>query len=129
MTAEVTHSTTASGVRGLCLRSRFEHELVHIAPAPVFAGLEALHYWVSGSPEVLGRVLIGRRVATADVAAAKTEPKVYPPAPGLEAFFAALGGVRADGPYLAQMGALHDRASSWRSRAWRSHPPRSAPAS
>jgi len=46
---------------------RLEHDLIDVAPAPVFAWLEGLDDWVFGRMEVFGRVLVLRGVATANM--------------------------------------------------------------
>jgi len=46
---------------------RLEHDLIDVAPAPVFAWLEGLDDRVIGRMEVFGRVLVFRGVATANV--------------------------------------------------------------
>jgi hypothetical protein len=47
----------------------FEHEFVHVAPHPIFAGLDGADDRVLGGVKVLGGVLIFGRIAAADVAA------------------------------------------------------------
>ncbi len=46
---------------------RLEHDLIDVAPAPVFARLEGLDDRVIGRMEVFGRVLVLRGVATANM--------------------------------------------------------------
>jgi hypothetical protein len=46
---------------------RLEHDLIDVAPAPVFAWLEGLDDRVIARMEVFGRVLVLRGVATADM--------------------------------------------------------------
>src|SRR5207248_1018323 len=57
---------------------RLEEQLVHVAPAPVLAGLEAPHDGVVGRMEVLGGVPAWRVVTASDVAALLTQPQVDP---------------------------------------------------
>jgi hypothetical protein len=67
----------------------FQHDLVNITPAPVFARLDRTHEGVVGGMEVLGGVLILGRIAAAHVSAGKAETKMNPGVAQLEAFFAA----------------------------------------
>ena len=76
------------------MRRRLEPELIDVAPAPVFAGLEAAHDGVLGLMEVLGCMRVGRIVAAADVAAFETEAQMHPFVSGRETFFAPLGCLR-----------------------------------
>jgi hypothetical protein len=46
-----------------------QYDLVYIAPAPTFTGLEGAHDGMAGAMEMFGGVFTGRLVATADVAA------------------------------------------------------------
>src|SRR5438552_2693772 len=69
-------------------------DLVDIAPAPVLAGLERGDDRMLRRMVVLGRVLVLRVVATADVAAGPAQAKVHPGVAGCEALLAA-GGVRS----------------------------------
>ncbi len=46
---------------------RLEHDLIDVAPAPVFVWLEGLDDRVFGRMEVFGRVLVLRGVATANM--------------------------------------------------------------
>src|SRR5690242_19871333 len=69
---------TSAGRRSGWLGRRLHHELVHVAPPPILAGLEALHDRVVRLVEVLRRVLVGRAVATPHVPALQTEPKMHP---------------------------------------------------
>src|SRR3954464_15741401 len=66
-------------------------ELVHVAPAPVFAGVERLNDGVLGGVEMFGGVAVGRAVAASHVTADKTQAKVDPLSADLQAVFAALG--------------------------------------
>ena len=60
-----------------------EGALVRVAPRPILAALEGRDHRVLGGVEVLGRVLVGRRVAAGDVAAGEALAKVHPaPADG-----------------------------------------------
>src|SRR5436309_12069091 len=58
----------------LCLQKH----LVHIAPRPVIPRLDRPHDRVLAPVEMLGRVLVLRRVAAADVAAGEAEPEMDP---------------------------------------------------
>src|SRR5712692_2519262 len=57
---------------------RSDENLIDIAPAPVLPGLEGSDDGVPGGAEVLGRVLVRRRIATPDVAALAAEPQMDP---------------------------------------------------
>lgn len=81
-----------------------ERHFVHVAPPPFLAGLEGAHDGVLGGVKVLCGVLVFGRVATADVAALKTEAEVYPAVACPETFFAALGRARGDVADVAQRG-------------------------
>src|SRR2546426_75545 len=65
------------------------HEIVDEAVRPLLVGLERLDGRVPGLVEVLGRVLVRRVVAAADVTANHAEPEVDPLVSRLEAFLAA----------------------------------------
>src|SRR3954470_8587500 len=65
-------------------------DFVHVAPAPVFAGLERFHDGVLGPVKMLGGVAVGRAVAASDVPAGKAQPKVDPLSTDLQAIFATL---------------------------------------
>jgi hypothetical protein len=66
----------------------FQHDLVNVAPAPFFAGLEGTHKGVVSGVEVLSGVLILGRVAAANVATRKTQAKMNPGVAHLEALLA-----------------------------------------
>jgi hypothetical protein len=65
-------------------------DFVHVAPDPNLPRLKGLHQWVLGSIEVLGRVLVRARIATAHVSADETFPEVNPPVTARQALLAAL---------------------------------------
>ena len=64
------------------------HNLVDIAPAPVFTGLEGLDKGMAGRMKMSGSVLVFRRVAAAYVSAGKAEPQVDPLVSGFHTIFA-----------------------------------------
>src|ERR1700730_4348908 len=66
-----------------------EHDLVDEAPAPALGRIIALDDRMLGGVEMLGRVLTGRLVATADMAARAADAQVEPGVAGLQAFLAA----------------------------------------
>src|SRR2546421_11426626 len=68
-----------------------EHSVVDVAVHPVLAALERLDDRMAGGAEVLGRVLVLRRVAAANVAADLAQAQVNPGVPHLQTFLAALG--------------------------------------
>src|SRR5262249_9346627 len=97
----------AAGPRGLKAGSHralrpFEEDLVDVAPGPVLARLERADEGVVRAVEVLGGVLVLRRIAAADVAAGEAEPEVDPAVPHLEALLATVG-VRGDVADLVQV--------------------------
>src|SRR6476659_490685 len=85
------------------LHRRLEEQLVHVAPAPVLAGLEAPHDGVAGRMEVLGGMSAWRVVATADVAALLTQPQVDPAAARGQTFLATSRGLRIDVSHLGEV--------------------------
>src|SRR5581483_4522457 len=96
------------GRLSLVARYEPEHQLVHVAPAPVLAGFRRADERVPARVEVGCGVLARRVVATADVAALLAHPQVYPAHPEGEAFLAArdvLGQLEeADGVEMAARG-------------------------
>jgi hypothetical protein len=93
--------------------SGLKQKFVHVAPQPVFAGLDRLDDGVPGGVKMLSGVLVFRRIATADMAAFETEAQMDPGIAHLEALFATLG-VRLGVFRLLQVnaGGTH---SSWAS--------------
>src|SRR6266403_6096543 len=85
--------------------SKLHHELVDVAPAPIFPTFERGDDRVLGRSEMLGSVLVLRLVAASDVPAGSTQPKVDPRVAHGEAFLAAAG-VRHRRHDRAQMGAV-----------------------
>jgi hypothetical protein len=67
-------------------------DLIHIAPAPFFSGFKGLNDRMMRGMEMLGRVAIGRTVATPDMTTGKTKPQMDPAAAGLETILATCGG-------------------------------------
>src|SRR5262249_31714157 len=76
-------------------KSRFHDDLVDEAPGPSLARLHRAHDRMFGRVEMLGRVLVLRRIATANVAAREAHAQMHPRIARLEALFAAAG-VRLD---------------------------------
>jgi hypothetical protein len=74
------------------------NQLIDVAPHPCFSGLNGSHQRVFGGVKVLGRVLILRRITTADVSAFQTQTQVDPPVAEFHAFSANVcrGGGHAD---------------------------------
>src|SRR2546423_6008928 len=79
----------AARPRLLC---RLHHDLIDIAPQPVLARLERLHKRVAGGMEMLGGMLVLRRVTAADVPADEALAQMDP---GISRFQAVLASVRA----------------------------------
>src|SRR5712664_3131982 len=67
---------------------QIEQDFVDIAPTPAFRRIIAFDHRMRRGVEVLGRVLVGGIVATADVTAAAADPQMQPLAAALEAFLA-----------------------------------------
>src|SRR5579872_5634930 len=68
-----------------------KHDLVDIAPGPVFTGLEGFYDGVLGRVKVFGGVFVLRRIAATDVAAGKAQAQVNPGVAHLQTFFATFG--------------------------------------
>src|SRR3977135_581486 len=74
-------------MRRLSVR-QIEQDFIDIAPAPAFRRIVALDDRMLGGVEVLGGMLVGGIVATADVTATAADPQMQPLAAALEAFLA-----------------------------------------
>lgn len=72
------------------LFSRLEHDLIDVAPAPVFAGLEGLDDRVIGRMEMPGRVRVLRGVATAHVSTDEAFAQMHPGVPNFQTLLSAL---------------------------------------
>src|SRR5260370_18823960 len=83
--AELVVARDRTVMRRLSVR-KIEQHFIDIAPAPAFRRIVALDDRMLGGVEVLGRVLVGGIVATADVTAAAADPQMQPLAAALEAF-------------------------------------------
>jgi hypothetical protein len=70
--------------------SKLEHYLVNVTPTPVFIRLEGLDNRVVCRVEMLGGVLILRRIAAADMPAFETESQVYPRIPDSQTILTAI---------------------------------------
>src|SRR5665213_2586699 len=88
-----------------CPRCGLEDQLVHKTPAPILAGLERTHNWMTGLVVVLCRVLVRRAVATSHVTALETQPQVHPGAVHLETLLTSIRGLWFDVANLIKMGA------------------------
>src|SRR6266540_2152505 len=86
-------------------RRGLEDHLVDVAPAPVLTRLEGLDQRIVRVAVVLRRVLVGRVVTAAYVAAAQAQSQVDPLTADLQALLAALWRVRADVVHLVQVRA------------------------
>jgi hypothetical protein len=71
--------------------TRLKHNLVDVAPGPVFTGLEGFYEGVLGGVKVFGGVFVLRRIAAADVAAGEAQAQVDPGVAHLQTFLAAFG--------------------------------------
>jgi hypothetical protein len=92
--------------QGLCAlpKELGQEDFIHVTPAPIFTRFKRLYYGVFGLVEVLGSVLILRRIAATDVAANQTQAQMYPRITHLKAFLAAFA-CRCDFLYLFCVGA------------------------
>ena len=72
------------------LSRRLEHDLVDVAPAPVFTGLEGLDNGMASRMEMPGSMLILRGVAAANMPADKALAQVYPGIANFQAILAAI---------------------------------------
>jgi hypothetical protein len=70
--------------------SLFKHDLIEVAPKPVFTRLDGFHNRVLRGAKMLGGVLVLRGVAAAYMAASLAKPQVHP---GVAHFDALLAGV------------------------------------
>src|SRR6202034_2182121 len=66
-----------------------QHDLVHVAPAPVLARLDRAHDRMLRGVKVLGGGAVLGIVTAADVAAGAAQPQVHPAVTELETFLAA----------------------------------------
>ena len=67
-----------------------EHDLVNVAPAPIFTGLEGLDNGMAGCMEMFGSMFVLRGVAAANVPANKALAQVYPGIANFQAILAAI---------------------------------------
>src|SRR4051794_40876223 len=88
-----------------------ERHLVDVAPAPALGRVVAFDDRMPGGVEVRGRMLVGRAVAAAHVAAGAADAQVHPPGAGLQAILASLGAGR-HGPHRIEVGAGPGHQSS-----------------
>jgi len=78
-------------LEALWFSGKVELELIHVAPAPIFARLDGSHDGVLGSVEMFGGVFVLRGVAAAYVTARQAQPQVHPAVSHFQAFLAAFG--------------------------------------
>lgn len=86
-------------------------DLVHVAPHPRFSRFNRADEWVLAAMEMLGRMFIFRRIATADVAAFQAQTQMHPRVSKFDALFANVL-VGAGNRNLIQVGALAHVVSS-----------------
>src|SRR5438445_140673 len=84
-------------------RPELEHQLIWIAPEPIFARLIRADDRMLGGAEMFGCVLSRRVVAAADVPAAGAHAQMDPAAARLEALHAAI----AAGPHVTNLVEVH----------------------
>src|SRR5262249_7392408 len=89
-----------------------ECHLIHVAPAPVFAGLRGSHDRMADLMEVRRRVLVRRRVAAADLPARHAHAEMHPAAADLQALLAARDALRQ----LGELDLVEVRAGCGHSR-------------
>ena len=82
--------------------SQLDHDLIDVAPAPVFAGLERLYDRVVGGVEVPGGMLVLRGIAAANMPAFEAETQVYPRIADFQTILTPIG-ARCDLSYLIKM--------------------------
>jgi hypothetical protein len=87
-------------------------QLIRVAPNPALAGFDGAHQRMTGLLEVLGGMLILRRVATSDMTAAQAQSQMHPAVADLDAVFANVF-VRASDLDLIQMAAAYWHLSSY----------------
>jgi hypothetical protein len=93
----------------------FDDHLVHIAPHPIFPGLEGLNNGMLGGMKMFGGVFVLGGIAATDVPALAAKPQVDPAVTHLEALFAALGMWLN---FLDMSGVRTDRAHASSFVAW-----------
>jgi hypothetical protein len=71
-----------------------DHHLIDITPDPVLSRLERLYEWVVSRVEVLGGVLVLRRITAAYMPTGETQPQVDPAVPCLQTVFTSIGAWR-----------------------------------
>src|SRR5918998_1406176 len=81
-------------------RGRLEKEIVHVAPGPILARLEAPDHGVLGSMKVLRGMFIRRAVAASYVPAGKTQSQMDPLTPALKTVLAPCRRMRLNGMKL-----------------------------
>ena len=84
-----------------------ENDFVHVAPDPIFAGLDGLHQGVMRSVKMLGGVLVLGRIATAHVSALQAQAQVNPRVAGFQTLLATLAERFGSRSLLQMMTTLH----------------------
>ena len=79
--------------------SGFEHHLVDVTPDPVLSRLEGLNDRMVGGVEMLGGMLVLRRVAAANMPTRQTEAQMHPAISGFQTVLTSIG-TRCDLMYL-----------------------------
>src|SRR4029077_5045568 len=92
-------------------RRELHHQLIDVAPAPMFAGRARRHDGVLRRMEVLGRVPILRVIAATDMPAGPAKSQVHPSIAELEALLATAT-TWTIGAHKAQMGTLSRHVTS-----------------
>src|SRR5882672_5926631 len=91
--------------------AQIDEHFIFVAPSPALRWIVALYYGMSSGPVMVGRMVVGRLVATADMTTGPAYAQVNPDAPGLQAFLATAR-ARHDAPNCVQMQALtHNNVS------------------
>lgn len=77
-----------------------QFDLVSVTPAPRLSRLERAHNRMCRLMEMLGRMLVGRRIAATHVTALQAQAKVYPATARLQTLFTTL---RSAGCHLSNL--------------------------
>ena len=95
-----------------------DEQLVHVAPRPVFAGLQAPNDRVAARVKMRRRVPALGIIAASDVAADHAETKVNPGHPRLETFLASLWRTRLNGANGIEVATVCHRGLRQRGTGW-----------
>jgi hypothetical protein len=88
-----------------------EHDLVEVAPHPIFAWFDGTDDRMFDRVKMLGGMFVLGTVAATDMSARQTQPQMNPTVAHLQALFAALG-LGFDGTNLIGMGTNFSHVAS-----------------